>query len=124
MIGNIEGLNAIKTGKLEEFSEQELVDCDTIDSGCNGGLFDNAYKLVLFVFLSIVFLLNSVIFRAIEQLGGLEYETDYPYTAHSEKCHFNSTKVHVRVTGAVDLPQNETAMAQWLYANGPLSIGE
>lgn len=44
VIGNIEGLNAIKTGKLEEFSEQELVDCDTIDSGCNGGLFDNAYK--------------------------------------------------------------------------------
>lgn len=44
VIGNIEGLNAIKTGKLEEFSEQELVDCDTMDSGCNGGLPDNAYK--------------------------------------------------------------------------------
>lgn len=38
VIGNIEGLNAIKTGKLEEFSEQELVDCDTVDSGCNGKL--------------------------------------------------------------------------------------
>lgn len=34
--GNIEGLAAIKTGKLEEYSEQELVDCDTVDSGCNG----------------------------------------------------------------------------------------
>lgn len=42
--GNIEGLHAIKTGKLEEYSEQELVDCDTMDSGCNGGLPDNAYK--------------------------------------------------------------------------------
>uniref|UniRef100_A0A1B0CK31 Cysteine proteinase n=2 Tax=Lutzomyia longipalpis TaxID=7200 RepID=A0A1B0CK31_LUTLO len=31
--GNIEGLYAIKTGQLEEFSEQELVDCDTIDGG-------------------------------------------------------------------------------------------
>lgn len=42
--GNIEGLHAIRTGKLEEYSEQELVDCDTVDSGCNGGLPDNAYK--------------------------------------------------------------------------------
>lgn len=42
--GNIEGLHAIKTGRLEEYSEQELVDCDTDDHGCNGGLPDNAYK--------------------------------------------------------------------------------
>lgn len=42
--GNIEGLNAIKTGNLIELSEQELVDCDTLDSGCNGGLPDNAYR--------------------------------------------------------------------------------
>lgn len=44
VVGNVEGLNAIKTGNLSEFSEQELVDCDTLDSGCNGGLPDNAYK--------------------------------------------------------------------------------
>lgn len=42
--GNIEGLHAIRTGQLESYSEQELVDCDTVDSGCNGGLPDNAYK--------------------------------------------------------------------------------
>lgn len=42
--GNIEGISALKTGKLEEYSEQELVDCDSMDNGCNGGLPDNAYK--------------------------------------------------------------------------------
>lgn len=42
--GNIEGQYAIKYGKLLEFSEQELVDCDKLDEGCNGGLMDNAYK--------------------------------------------------------------------------------
>jgi len=102
--GNIEGLNFIKTGKLEEFSEQELVDCDTVDSGCNGGLPDNAYK-------------------AIEQLGGLETESEYPYDAKKSKCQFDASLARVKVSGAVDLPKNETAMAQYLVANGPLSIG-
>uniref|UniRef100_A0A6M2DPX0 Putative cysteine proteinase n=1 Tax=Xenopsylla cheopis TaxID=163159 RepID=A0A6M2DPX0_XENCH len=102
--GNIEGLEAIRTGNLQEFSEQELVDCDTIDNGCGGGLPDNAYK-------------------AIEQLGGLESETDYPYEGKKEKCHFDASATRVQVSGAVDLPQNETAIALWLVKNGPISIG-
>lgn len=103
--GNIEGLHQIKTKKLEEYSEQELLDCDTVDNACNGGYMDDAYK-------------------AIEKLGGLELESEYPYQARKqETCHFNKTMVHVRVQGAVDLPKNETAIAQYLVANGPVSIG-
>lgn len=104
--GNIEGLHAIKTGKLESYSEQELVDCDTIDAGCNGGLPDDAYK-------------------AIESIGGLELEDEYPYTAKRSKvCRFNGTQVHVRVKGAIDLPKSdEVSIAKWLSVNGPVSIG-
>lgn len=65
-----------------------------------------------------------IVCRAIEQLGGLETEEDYPYSARDGKCNFDKAKSHVRVVGAVDLPQNETAMAQYLLVNGPLSIGE
>lgn len=50
--GNIEGLEAIRSGKLQEFSEQELVDCDSIDDGCGGGLPDNAYKLANLIYFS------------------------------------------------------------------------
>ncbi|XP_032595615.1 putative cysteine proteinase CG12163 isoform X2 [Drosophila grimshawi] len=103
--GNIEGLYAIKTGELEEFSEQELLDCDSTDSACNGGLMDNAYK-------------------AIKDIGGLEYESEYPYAAKKMQCHFNRTMSHVQLSGFVDLPKgNETAMQEWLLSNGPISIG-
>ncbi|XP_017044230.1 putative cysteine proteinase CG12163 isoform X2 [Drosophila ficusphila] len=103
--GNIEGLYAVKNGELKEFSEQELLDCDTTDSACNGGLMDNAYK-------------------AIKDIGGLEYEAEYPYKAKKNQCHFNKTLSHVQVAGFVDLPKgNETAMQEWLLTNGPISIG-
>ncbi|EDV44341.1 uncharacterized protein Dana_GF16067, isoform A [Drosophila ananassae] len=103
--GNIEGLYALKYGELKEFSEQELLDCDTTDSACNGGLMDNAYK-------------------AIKDIGGLEYEAEYPYEAKKKQCHFNKTMSHVQVKDFVDLPKgNETAMQEWLVSNGPISIG-
>ncbi|XP_044264054.1 uncharacterized protein LOC123010928 [Tribolium madens] len=101
--GNLEGQYALKHGKLLEFSEQELVDCDTDDQGCNGGLMDTAY-------------------RSIEKIGGLETEQDYPYDAEDEKCHFNRTLARVQVTSALNISHNETDMAKWLVANGPISI--
>ena len=39
-IGNLEGLYAGYYGKLEDFSIGLLIDCDNIDSGCNGGLME------------------------------------------------------------------------------------
>lgn len=98
--GNVEGLNAIQSGTLKSFSEQELVDCDDLDAGCNGGLPDNAYKFI-------------------EKEGGLELESDYPYTAHKNRCSFNSTLSRVKVSGVIDFKQgDEDGMAKWLTANG------
>ncbi|CAG0916083.1 unnamed protein product [Notodromas monacha] len=102
--GNVEGQWAIKRGKLIELSEQELVDCDTLDQGCNGGLMENAYK-------------------SLAKLGGLESEAGYPYDGRGESCKFNKTAVRASVTGGFVLPKNETLMAQWLVRNGPISIG-
>ncbi|CAD6232013.1 GSCOCG00001700001-RA-CDS [Cotesia congregata] len=102
--GNVEGQYAIKHSKLLSLSEQELVDCDKLDDGCNGGLQENAY-------------------RALEELGGLELEDDYPYDAEDEKCHFKKNKAAVEIVSAVNITSNETQMAQWLVKNGPMAIG-
>ena len=73
--GALEGAYYIKYGKLESFSEQQLVSCDNFqhggkDHGCNGGLMDNA-------------------FTWIEKNGGLCLESDYPYTSGETKSSGN-----------------------------------
>jgi hypothetical protein len=60
-VGAIEGSYFLSQDKLLSFSEQDLVSCDTTDSGCNGGLMDNAFKWV--------------------ETNGIAAEDAYPYTS-------------------------------------------
>lgn len=47
-VGSLEGLSKTAYGKLETFSEQQLIDCSGPygNMGCNGGLADYALKYV------------------------------------------------------------------------------
>lgn len=100
--GNIEGQWFKKTGQLLSLSEQELVDCDKLDQACGGGLPSNAYE-------------------AIENLGGLETETDYSYTGHKQSCDFSTGKVAAYINSSVELPKDEKEIAAFLAENGPVS---
>lgn len=70
--GAIEGINAIVTGDLISLSEQELMDCDTTNYGCEGGYMDYAFEWVI-------------------SNGGIDTEADYPYKFVDLAC--NITKV-------------------------------
>ncbi len=60
-------------------SEQQLVDCDKSDNGCDGGLPELADKWL------------------IAKDVGLEYENEYPYHGIVEKCHQNPKKERIFV---------------------------
>jgi cathepsin F len=102
--GNLEGVYYLKTKKQVRFSEQQLVDCDKVDQGCNGGLMEDAYKYL-------------------QSAGGAMAEDDYSYTGSDDDCKFDKTKVKAQITGyKFAKSQNETEIAQMLYENGPLAV--
>jgi len=93
-----------KNGKIVQFSEQELTSCDTIDSGCNGGLMENA-------------------FNWLASNGGLATQESYPYTSGS-----GSSGKCKKFTGVVQVVSNrfvateEAQIKEELFATGPLSV--
>lgn len=66
--GAMEGINAIKNKTLDSFSEQFLVDCDTLtNSGCEGGNFVE-------------------VFGRFARKHKMFYEKDWPYKGVDEDC--------------------------------------
>lgn len=102
---NIEGNNFVQNKELVSLSEQELVDCDTVDQACNGGLPSNAYKWMM------------------DNKAGLELFKDYKYTGSKDKCSMQTALERVYLTSWVQVPTNEDQIAANLVKYGPLAIG-
>ena len=106
-IGNLEAHYAEEKGTYLALSEQLLVDCDTQDSGCNGGLMEYAFTWL--------------------KSNGLEKESDYPYTGTKGTCKKDTSKyVDMKVTGYKQLSDwsagDEAEIKEFLYENGPLAV--
>eukprot|EP00768_Dysnectes_brevis_P007707 gnl/Dysnectes_brevis/660_a728_6160.p1 GENE.gnl/Dysnectes_brevis/660_a728_6160~~gnl/Dysnectes_brevis/660_a728_6160.p1 ORF type:complete len:314 (-),score=121.77 gnl/Dysnectes_brevis/660_a728_6160:57-998(-) len=107
VVGGSESAYAIKTGNLLNGAEQQLVDCDTQDSACDGGNLDYAYSYV--------------------ETYGIMPTSSYRYTsgktAKPTTCKYDSSNIAITVASHTDLPEgDEDSMANALYANGPVSI--
>ena len=104
--GSMEGQHFKATGNLRSLSEQQLIDCsdDYGNEGCNGGLMDQS-------------------FQYIEASGGLETESDYPYTAKKDDCTFDQSKAVATCTGYTDVESgSETDLQSAVATVGPVSV--
>uniref|UniRef100_A0ACD5VLR7 Uncharacterized protein n=1 Tax=Avena sativa TaxID=4498 RepID=A0ACD5VLR7_AVESA len=103
-VATIETVNWIKTGKLVSLSEQQLVDCDKYDGGCNLGSYHRGYKWVI-------------------ENGGLTTEAAYPYKAVRGACDRAKSARHaakIRGQGAIP-PRNEVVMKK-AVAGQPVAV--
>jgi KDEL-tailed cysteine endopeptidase len=101
----MEGINAIRTGNLLSLSEQELIDCDTAEDGCQGGLMQTAFDFV-------------------KAHGGVTTEAAYPYRAANGTCdNARSRRAPlVLIDGHQMVPaSSEEALAK-AVANQPVSV--
>jgi len=104
--GAIEGAYQIASGTLTSLSEQELVDCDTTDNGCGGGLMDNAFKWV--------------------KSNGITSEAEYSYTSSGGTAGTCSSSKKgnpvVTVTGYTDVASQDEDALKSAVAQQPVSI--
>mmetsp|Transcript_16875 Transcript_16875/g.47368 ORF Transcript_16875/g.47368 Transcript_16875/m.47368 type:complete len:360 (+) Transcript_16875:454-1533(+) len=103
--GALEGAKFLRTGELVALSEQNLLDCDHTDLGCNGGLMDDAFKFD-------------------EKSGGLCSEEDYPYEAvQHDTCNTDCTDVPGSLVRTFyDVPAGDERALLAAVAMQPISV--
>ncbi|KAE9552636.1 hypothetical protein FO519_004149 [Halicephalobus sp. NKZ332] len=101
VIAALESHLAIKTGRHELFSEQQLLDCVTDNYGCTGGYLDTAYRYIGYY--------------------GLVHEKKYPYTAEQGSCNLPQDSVQ-KIQGFYDIVGSEDTIANFVAEKGPASF--
>ena len=94
----------LKTGKVDVYSPQQMVDCSNKygNEGCNGGDMDAALWYV--------------------QDNGIALDSKYPYKARNQKCAYTSKMKAFSNNGCADVPANKTIALQSAVIKQPVSI--
>jgi len=88
-------------GKKILLSEQQLVDCDDSNNGCNGGWYTSAWELL--------------------KKGSNAHKKYGPYTQEEGACKFNAKNNRAKVKTYAEVDANEQAMMEALQ-RGPLAV--
>ncbi|XP_038218726.1 pro-cathepsin H-like [Zerene cesonia] len=101
-IGHIESRYAMKYHKIKILSEQQALDCDTMDYGCQGGLPHNVFSSLM---------------------SGVMLSRDYPYVQRQGFCRAKGWKAVVKVKKfTVFKNLDEDDLKEAVASYGPLSI--
>jgi len=101
-VENIESQWVLAGHDMIDLAPQQLVDCDKVDEGCNGGLPWQGYDYII-------------------QAKGLDTEKGYPYVGIDETCAFKPEDVGATISNWTMVSTNEDEIKEYLYTQGPLS---
>jgi len=87
-------------------SPEQIVQCDSKAFGCGGGWTESAYGYV-------------------KTAGGIEQDSDYPYTSYmgvTGTCSSKSSAMVIALSSFTAVASNEATMATYVQTTGPLSV--
>lgn len=103
----IEAAWKIAGNGLENFSEQQILDCsyEFGNSGCDGvGFMDHSYNYLIY-------------------MGGLQRSSDYPYEGQDNPCKFDKSKAVGKIRSFDYVPKNDCQTMLSFLQEGPVSAG-
>jgi len=102
--GTLEGQHYRQTGELISLSEQQTLDCDDREGGCDGGDPEEALMYI-------------------NRQGGLDTEESYPYRGYQSTCKFSSGNVGAKDTGIVQIRSgSESDLKNAVATVGPVAV--
>lgn len=104
-IGALEGALMRKYSKQQDLSEQQIIDCSRsrVNDGCGGGLVTETFEYII-------------------RNGGINSQSDYPYTGRVGTCKYNSTRIAGYITSYTVLPDgDEKALTEAIASIGPIA---